>query len=108
MTEVESIKDALVNVITLAEHSCYYDKDRDDKDIDLISEIVMKEIPKKPEPYYNCIKGFKKGTFECVYTSMYSGFVCPICGYELTNDERKKHDNYCPHCGQRIDCEEQK
>ena len=48
MTEVESIKDALVNVITLATHSDYYNKDRDDKDIYLIKAIVKKEIPKKP------------------------------------------------------------
>lgn len=107
MAEAERIKNALVNVITLATHSDYYNKDRDDHDIDLIKAIVKKEIQKKPGPYYNCIKGFKKDTFECVYTRMYSGFVCPICGYELTNDESKKHDNYCPHCGQRIDWEEQ-
>ena len=102
MTEEERIKNALVNVITLAEHSCYYDKPRDEKDIDLIKTIVEKEIPKKPGPYSTCIKGFKKDTFECVYTTMYSGFVCSICGYVLTNDERKNHDNYCPNCGQRI------
>lgn len=108
MTEVDRIKYALVNVITLATHSCYYNKDRDDKDIDLITSIVKKEMPKKPETYSTCIKGVKKDTFECVYTRMYSGFVCPICGYELTNDERKNHDNYCPNCGQAIDWEEQK
>lgn len=108
MIETDRIKNAFVNVITLAKNSIEYGKARDDQDIDLISEIVMKEIPKKPGPYYTCIKGFKKDTFECVYTRMYSGFVCPICGYELTNDERKKHDNYCPDCGQRIDWEGQK
>lgn len=108
MIETDRIKNALVNVITMATHSDYYNKDRDDKDIDLIEEIVKKGIAQKPEPYSSCIKGFKKDTFECVYTSMYSGFVCTICGYELTNDERKKHDNYCPNCGQRIDWEEQK
>lgn len=103
MTEVERIKNALVNVTTLAKNSIEYGKIRDDQDIDLIKAIVEKEIPKNPEPYSTCIKGFKKDTFECVYTKMYSGFICPICGHELTNDERKKHDNYCPNCGQRLD-----
>ena len=107
MTETDRIKNALVNVITLANHSDYYNKDRDDQDIDLIESIVEKEIPKNPEPYSTCIKGFKKDTFECVYIKRYSGFICPICGYELTNDERKNHDNYCHNCGQRIDWEEQ-
>ena len=106
MTEVESIKDALVNVITLATHSDYYNKDRDDKDIDLITEIVKKEIPQNPEPYSTFIKTFEKGTGELKYMTRYDGFSCPTCGHELTNDERKKHDNYCPKCGQRIDWEE--
>ena len=107
MTETDRIKSALANVNTLAKNSIEYGKARDDQDIDLIESIVEKEIPKKPEPYSTCLKGFKKDTFECVYTRMFSGFVCQICGYELTNDVRKKHDNYCPHCGQRIDWEEQ-
>lgn len=107
MTETDRIKNALVNVITLATHSDYYNKDRDDKDIYLIKAIVEKEIPKKPGPYSTCIKGFKKDTFECVYNIMYEGFVCSICGCVLTNDERKNHDNYCPHCGQKIDWEEE-
>lgn len=107
MTEIDRIKNALVNVSTLAKNSIEYGKARDDQDIDLIEEIVKKEIAQKPEPYSSCIKGFKKDTFECVYTRMYSGFSCPTCGHELTNDERKKHDNYCPKCGQRIDWEEQ-
>ena len=98
MTETERIKNALLNVNTLAKNSIEYGKIRDDQDIELIEEIVKKAIPMKPEP---------KDTLECVYTRMYSGFVCPICGYELTNDEKKKHDNYCNNCGQRIDWEEQ-
>ena len=49
MTETDRIKNALVNVITLANHSDYYNKDRDDQDIYLIKTIVKKEIPKKPE-----------------------------------------------------------
>lgn len=107
MTEEERIKNAFLNVNTLAKNSIEYGKARDDQDIDLIKAIVKKEIPKKPEPYSTCTKAFKKDTFECVYTRMYSGFVCSICGYVLTNDERKKHDNYCPNCGQRIDWEEE-
>lgn len=107
MTETDRIKNALVNVTTLAKNSIEYGKLRDDQDIDLITSIVNKEIPKKPEQYSTCTKAFKKDIFECVYTIMYEGFVCSICGYVLTNDERKKHDNYCPHCGHRIDWEEQ-
>lgn len=107
MTETDRIKNALVNVSTLAHTSDYYNPDRDISDIELIESIVKKEIPKKPEPYSTCIKAFKKDTFECVKTTMYEGFVCSICGYVLTNDERKNHDNYCPNCGQRIDWEEQ-
>lgn len=107
MKETDRIKNALLNVNTLAKNSIEYGKARDDQDIDLIASIVEKEIPKKPEPYSTCIKGFKKDTFECVSTIMYEGFVCSICGYVLTNDERKNHDNYCPHCGQRIEWEKQ-
>lgn len=103
MTETDRIKNALVNVITLAKNSIEYGKARDDQDINLIAKIVKKEIPKKPEPYSTCTKAFKKDTFECVYNIMYEGFVCSICGYVLTNDERKNHDNYCPNCGQKID-----
>lgn len=107
MTETDRIKNALQNVNTLAKNSIEYGKIRDDQDIDLIKEIVKKEIPQKPEKYSTCKKIFKKDTFECVYTNMYEGFVCSICGYVLTNDEMKNHDNYCPNCGQRIDWEEQ-
>ena len=103
MVETDRIKKALVNMEVLTENSNYYNKQRDDRDIALIAAIVEKEIPKKPEPYSTCIKGFKKDTFECVNTIMYEGFVCSICGYVLTNDERKNHDNYCPNCGQKID-----
>ena len=103
MKETDRIKNALVNVTTLAKNSIEYGKARDDQDIDLIESIVEKEIPKNPEPYSTCIKALKKDTFECVYTNMYEGFVCSICGYVLTNDERKNHDNYCPNCGQKLD-----
>ena len=97
MTEVESIKDALVNVITLANHSDYYNKDRDDKDIDLITSIVKKEIPMKPKLFMR--DGYDEDE------AVYDAWDCPYCGthYQIIFD---KHD-YCPHCGQRIDWEEQ-
>ena len=63
MIETDRIKNALVNVSTLAKNSIEYGKIRDDQDIDLIESIVEKGIPKKPEPYSTCIKGFKKDTF---------------------------------------------
>ena len=86
MTETDRIKNALVNVITLAEHSCYYDKQRDENDIYLIRAIVKKEIQKKPY--------FESDTW-----------ICPRCGtnYEVDSD---KFD-YCPKCGKRIDWEEE-
>ena len=64
MTERDRIKNALLNVHTLAKNSIEYGKARDDQDIDLIASIVEKEIPNKPEPYSTCIKGFKKDTFD--------------------------------------------
>lgn len=103
MRETDRIKNALVNVSVFARTSRYYRGGKDDADIELIESIVKKEIPKKPEQYSTCTKAFKKDTFECVYNIMYEGFVCSICGYVLTNDERENHDNYCPNCGQRID-----
>ena len=92
MTEVESIKDALVNVITLATHSDYYNKDRDDKDIYLIKAIVKKEIPKKPF--------FESDGYADGYP-VYDTWICPKCGtnYEVDSD---KFD-YCPKCGQKLD-----
>ena len=48
MTETDRIKNALVNVTTLAKNSIEYGKARDDNDIDLIASIVEKEIPVKP------------------------------------------------------------
>ena len=92
MVETDRIKNALVNVITLATHSNYYNKDRDDKDIDLIKAIVKKEIPKKPY-------------FESNGYPVYDTWICPRCGtnYEVDFD---KFD-YCPKCGQKIDWEEE-
>lgn len=97
MIETDRIKNALVNVITLAEHSCYYDKPRDDQDIDLITSIVKKEIPMKPK-LFMC-DGYDEDE------AVYDAWDCPYCGthYQMIFD---KHD-YCPKCGQRIDWEKQ-
>ena len=96
MAEVESIKDALVNVITLATHSDYYNKDRDDQDIDLISEIVKKEIPKKPF--------FESDGYADGYP-VYDTWICPRCGHNYEVDSDKF--DYCPKCGQRLDWSEE-
>ena len=96
MTEVESIKYALVNVITLAENSCYYDKQRDEKDIDLIKTIVKKEIPKKPESESEYFVG--EDNVKITVTV----FFCKNCGCRIGH-----RDNYCINCGQRIEWEEQ-
>ena len=93
MTETDRIKSALANVITLANHSDYYNKDRDDQDIDLIESIVEKEIPMKPKLFMR--DGYDEDE------AVYDAWDCPCCGthYQIIFD---KHD-YCPHCGQRID-----
>lgn len=96
MTETDRIKNALVNVITLAEHSCYYDKPRDEEDIYLIKAIVKKEIPRSP--------------IRCGYwydpdrSRVHVGWKCSNCGakYRVYYADY----DYCPHCGQRIDWEE--
>ena len=95
MSETDRIKNALVNVTTLAHTSDYYNKDRDDHDIDLIKAIVKKEIPKKP--YFES-DGYADGY------PVYDTWACPRCGehYEVECD----HYDYCPKCGQRIDWSE--
>ena len=96
MTETDRIKNAFANVITLANHSDYYNKDRDDKDIDLIASIVEKEIPKKPESESESFVG--EDNVKITVTV----FFCPNC-----RDRIGHRDNYCLKCGQRIDWEEQ-
>ena len=97
MTETDRIKNALVNVITLANHSDYYNKDRDDKDIDLITSIVKKEIPRSPirDVYW----------YYPDRSHVHVGLKCSNCGtkYRVYYADY----DYCPHCGQRIDWEEQ-
>lgn len=96
MTEVDRIKNALVNVITLATHSDYYNKDRDEKDIDLITEIVKKEIPQKPDFVSD---GHAYGH------PIYDTWICPSCVtiYDIYSSDY----DYCPNCGQRIEWEEE-
>ena len=96
MTETDRIKNALVNVTTLATHSDYYNKDRDDKDIDLIESIVKKEIPRSPIRFDDW--------YDHDGSLVHDGWKCPNCGttYEIDDDEY----NYCPNCGQRLDWSE--
>ena len=97
MIETDRIKNALVNVITMATHSDYYKKDRDDEDIDLIRAIVKKEIPKKP--YFES-DGYADGY------PVYDKWICPRCGHNYEVDSDKF--DYCPKCGQRIDWSDEK
>ena len=101
MTETDRIKNAFVNVITLAKNSIEYGKARDDQDIDLITEIVKKEIPIKP------IVDGDKLICGCCHEPMNIGFC--FChnrkkGYYIVRTN--SHNNYCNNCGQRIDWEE--
>lgn len=90
MTETDRIKNALVNMKVLTVNSCYYNKDRDERDIDLIEKIVKKAIPMKPIDKQTCA-GYLKP-------------YCPNCDLELCYVGAK----YCHHCGQRIDWGEEK
>ena len=98
MTETDRIKNALVNVAVIAKNSEYYKKDRDDQDIDLISEIVMKEIPIKP------IVDGDKLICGCCHEPMNIGFC--FCqnrkkGHYIVRTDC--HSNYCNNCGRKID-----
>ena len=92
MIETDRIKNALVNVIVIAKHSDYYENVRDEEDIDLIEEIVKKEIPKKP--YFES-DGYADGY------PVYDTWICPRCGHNYEVDSDKF--DYCPKCGKRID-----
>ena len=96
MTETDRIKNALVNVTTLAKNSIEYGKVRDDQDIDLIASIVEKGIPKKPE--------VESGGYAYGYP-VYDTWICPSCGtiYDIYSSDY----DYCPNCGQRIEWEEE-
>ena len=93
MTETDIIKNALVNVSTLAKHSEYYNHDRDHADIELIESIVKKEIHEKPK----LIARDGCDDDEIIYDL----WVCPCCReyYRLSWDQY----DYCPKCGQHID-----
>lgn len=92
MIEINRIKNSLVNVITLATHSDYYNKTRDEEDIYLIKAIVKKEIPKKPF--------FESDGYADGYP-VYDTWICPRCGHNYEVDSDKF--DYCPKCGKRID-----
>ena len=92
ISETDRIKNALVNVITFARTSDYYNPDRDSSDIELIESIVKKEIPKKPESESESFVG--EDNIKITVTV----FFCPNCG-----DRIGHRDNYCTNCGQRID-----
>ena len=92
MIETDRIKNALLNVNTLAKNSIEYGKARDDQDIDLIESIVNKEIPKKPFFESN---GYADGY------PVYDTWICPRCGHNYEVDSDKF--DYCPKCGKRID-----
>ena len=98
MTETDRIKNALVNVAVIAKNSEYYKKDRDDQDIDLISEIVMKEIPIKP------IVDGDELICGCCHEPMNIGFCfCHNRGKGHYIVRTDNHSNYCNNCGKRID-----
>lgn len=92
MTETDRIKNALLNVNTLAKNSIEYGKARDDQDIDLIASIVKKEIPKKPESESEYFVG--ENNIKITVTV----FFCPNCGGRIGH-----LDTYCNNCGQRIE-----
>lgn len=96
MAETDRIKNALVNVTTLAKNSIEYGKARDDQDIDLIASIVEKGIAKTPI----WISGGDTAGYP-----VYDEWECPNCGtiYEIYSADY----DYCPHCGQRIDWSEE-
>lgn len=98
MTETDRIKYALVNIKVLTVNSYYYNKDRDERDIDLIEKIVKKAIPMKP------IVDGDELICGCCHEPMNIGFI--FCknrkkGHYIVRTD--SHSNYCNNCGQRID-----
>ena len=91
------------NVKSLAETSDYY-KEHDDKDIELIGELVNKEIPKKPILNSNVLE------CGCCYEEL-------DCDYKYSYVNGKKETfiirtnlkyNYCPNCGKKIEWSEER
>ena len=75
------------NVYSLAETSDYY-KEVDDKDIQLIQQLVEKAKPIKFVKSYS-----KYGT---------ESWLCPSCRRKLKR-VWQQNNNYCPKCGQKIE-----
>ena len=97
MIETDRIKNALVNMEVLTANSLYYNKDRDDQDIDLIESIVNKEIPRSPIRF-----GY---WYDPDRSNVHVGWKCSNCGakYRVYYTDY----DYCPHCGQRLDWSEE-
>lgn len=93
-------QEAWNNIRSLSETSDYY-KECDDKDIELIGELVNKEIPKKPILNNHVLK------CGCCYKEL-------DCDYEYYVNREKElliirtnsKYNYCPNCGQMIEWSE--
>ena len=62
MSETDRIKNALVNVSTLAHTSDYYNPDRDSSDIELIEKIVMDAITKLNQHHIHQNRGYQPHT----------------------------------------------
>ena len=62
MSETDRIKNALVNVSTLAHTSDYYNPDRDSSDIELIEKIVMDAIAKLNKHHIHQNRGYQPHT----------------------------------------------
>ena len=62
MSETDRIKNALVNVTTLAHSSDYYNPDRDIPDIELIEKIVMDAITKLNQHHIHQNRGYQPHT----------------------------------------------
>ena len=62
ISETDRIKNALVNVTTLAHTSDYYNPDRDSSDIELIEKIVMDAITKLNQHHIHQNKGYQPHT----------------------------------------------
>ena len=62
ISETDRIKNALVNVTTLAHTSDYYNPDRDSSDIELIEKIVMDAITKLNQHHIHQNRGYQPHT----------------------------------------------
>ena len=92
----ERIERAWSNVNSLARSSDYCNES-DNADIELIESIVNKEIPRSPIRF-----GY---WYVPDRSQVYVGWKCSNCGtkYRVYYADY----DYCPHCGQRIDWEEE-